>query len=207
MVRPFGQHIAAQQDKIKRDRLLRDRLTREKRLEQSRTEKRGTDMDKAMNPSVQAIKHQKGKRSMSAFLRVVRPLSTAWGNDKTSSIAESPPAKRRTAAELDFVPSSKPTLVLDLGDSRVKPYPNDQRSYTFQLDTEDGGHYLLQSTSSADMGRWMTAISKISKSSAEKRRTYIGNSLPTPEQLGGESKKPTGNPNTAGKYFSFKQWD
>lgn len=172
--RPFQILVTAQQEKLKRDKFSYDRLSKEKRLEQIRSDKRENDLNKAMQPkkSNSAYKHDRSKRSMSAFFRVVRPLSTAF----TSSDKLSPyPVHRRTASELDFTPAGKPSHVLNLSNARVSPYANTQRSFTFQVQTEDGANYLLQAISHADFHSWMKSISQVAQTSAKKRLTYLGN--------------------------------
>jgi len=83
---------------------------------------------------------------------------------------------RRTAAELDFTPTGKPALVLSVVDARVSHSTSYERSYTFQLDTEDGGRYLLQAATKAEMTKWIRTIDHVSKTAAKRRLTYIGNS-------------------------------
>jgi len=65
-------------------------------------------------------------------------------------------------------------LVLSVVDARVAQFVNNERSFTFQVDTEDGGHYLLQSVSKAEMKKWMDTIQHISKTAAKRRLTYLG---------------------------------
>ena len=83
---------------------------------------------------------------------------------------------RKTAAELDFeVPSaSKAALVLSLVDAQVTTFINNERSFTFQVDTEDDGHYLLQAQSRSDMKAWTQAMSTAVKAYAQRRKTYVG---------------------------------
>jgi hypothetical protein len=172
--RPFHALVSAQGEKIRRDRQAKDRLGKEKKLEQQRHERRSNDLNRAMNPPKRPPlglgKHERGKRSMSAFFRVVRPLSTAFSSDRLHAPGD---AIRRTPSELDFVPTTKPNLVLSLNDATVAWYMNEERSFTFQLITEDGGRWLLQAQSSADLDAWMDAISRVSR----KRLTYMGHGL------------------------------
>ena len=83
---------------------------------------------------------------------------------------------RRTPSKLDFASSGKPALVLSVMDSQVAQFINNERSYTFQLDTEDGGHYLLQATNKREMTKWLETISRVTKMAAKRRLTYLGNS-------------------------------
>lgn len=168
----------AQQDKIKRDKYLRERLFKEKRQEQLRYERREEDINRAMevrkaNFAAQKQQHR-SKKSMSAFFRVMRPISTAL-------IGESGPTQKRTLAELDFKTApTKPNLVLSLIDAHVVSYINNERSFTFQVDTEDGGHYLMQAMSRPELNKWLAAINNAIHSYAERRLTYMGDA-PKPQ--------------------------
>lgn len=173
--RPFQTIVAAQQEKNKRDKGLRDRLSKEKRQEQQRQDKREEYLNKAMHqrrpPPPSASKAHRNKKSMSsAFLHFMRPISSAFTSDTATTSAV-----KRTPAELDFAPAHKPSLVLNVVDARVSQFINNERSFTFQIDTEDGGHYLLQALDKNDMKKWMDTIDKVSKSAAKRRLTYLGN--------------------------------
>jgi len=67
-------------------------------------------------------------------------------------------------------------LVLSVVDARISHSMNSERSYTFQLNTEDGGHYLLQAATKAEMTKWINTIDHVSKMAVKRRLTYIGNS-------------------------------
>ncbi|KAF5354352.1 hypothetical protein D9758_010729 [Tetrapyrgos nigripes] len=166
--------VTAQMDKNRRDKNMRSRLQKEKHNEQARNEKREEMLNRAMRggrrPSSTTAKHR-NKKSVSALFHFMRPLSTAFG-------AETTPALKRTASELDFVASGKPSLVLNLTDSRVSQFINNDRSYTFQLDTEDGGHYLLQALSKREMTKWIETLTKVSNTAAKRRLTYMGSPKP-----------------------------
>ena len=177
-VRPFQRLVALQQDKYKRDKYLHDRLSKDKKQEQLRNERRDDQINKAMRarkPMTQVQKQHRMKKSYSsAFFQLMRPISSAF-SDSTHATA-----LKRSPAELDFIPSGKPSLVLSVVDARVSQFINNERSFTFQLDTEDGGHYLLQAVSKQDMVRWMEQINRVSKLAAKRRLTYLGNS-PKPQ--------------------------
>ena len=108
------------------------------------------------------------------------------------------------ASELDFIPSGKPMLVLNLTDSHVAQFANNDRSYIFQLDTEDGGRYLLQAMSKRDMSKWIETLSQVSKTAAKRRLTYIGNS-PKPQVSDHIHEHPTiaNRDPTAGMSYHF----
>lgn len=176
--RPFQRLVTLQQEKNKRDKYLHDRLSKDKKQEQLRNEKRDDYLSKAMRPRkpmTQTQKQHRIKKSYSsAFFQLMRPISSAFTDSAYSLSA------KKTPAELDFMPSGKPSLVLSVVDAKVNQVVNNERSYVFQLDTEDGGHYLLQAISKPEMVRWMDQINRVSKTAAKRRLTYLGNS-PKPQ--------------------------
>ncbi len=174
--RPFQKLLAAQHEKNKRDRNLRERLEKERKQEQYRIDKREEYLSKAMNTRWQYTPAQRQHRmkksgSTTFFQQLMRPISNAFALDHVD--VNTP---RRTAAELDFTPTGKPALVLSIVDARISHTMNYERSYTFQLDTEDGGHYLLQAATKAEMTKWVNTIDHVSKTAVKRRLTYIGNS-------------------------------
>lgn len=116
VVRPFSATVHAQQEKNKRDRQLREHFTREKRMEQQRLDRQGNTYERTMisaklqsNHGPKPVKHT--KKTSNAFTRLVRPLSTAL----LYNAAPPPMSSRKwTLAELDFSPSSKPSLAINL---------------------------------------------------------------------------------------------
>ncbi|KAF7977931.1 hypothetical protein HWV62_1997 [Athelia sp. TMB] len=174
-VRPFQKVIQMQQEKIKRDKFLRDRISKEKRNEQ-RTEKRDDGINKIVNPrqppTTPQRQHRNKKSMSSAFFQFMRPISSAFTSDTDFSLV------KKTPAELDFSPSGKPMLVLNIVDAKVSHFINNERSFTFQLDTEDGGHYLLQALSRRDMTKWLDTIGRVAKTAAQRRLTYLGSPKP-----------------------------
>lgn len=177
-VRPFQRLVVAQQEKYKRDKYLHDRLSKDKKQEQLRNERRDDQINKAMRsrkPMTQVQKQHRMKKSYSsAFFQLMRPISSAFTDSMHAT------ALKRSPAELDFSPSGKPSLVLSVVDARVAQFINNERSFTFQLDTEDGGHYLLQAISKQEMVRWIEQINRVAKLAAKRRLTYLGNS-PKPQ--------------------------
>ncbi|KAI0090890.1 hypothetical protein BDY19DRAFT_887550 [Irpex rosettiformis] len=176
--RPFQAIVAQQQEKNKRDRSLRDKLSKEKRQEQHRQDKREEYLNKAMQtrrPYPPAAKQHRNKKSVSsAFLHFMRPISSAFLSETLS------PTAKRTPAELDFAPTHKPAMVLSIVDARVQAFINNERSFTFQIDTEDGGHYLLQALDRTDMKKWIETIERVSKMAAKRRLTYLGHNSKMP---------------------------
>lgn len=174
--RPFQRLVVAQHEKNKRDRNLRDRLEKERKQEQHRIDKREEYLAKAMNTRRQYTPAQrqhwiKKSGSSTFFQQLMRPISNAFALDHVDVNTT-----RRTAVELDFTPTGKPALVLSVVDARISHSMNYERSYTVQLDTEDGGHYLLQMATKAEMKKWIRTIDHVSKTAAKRRLTYIGNS-------------------------------
>ena len=170
--RPFSLLVAMQQDKSKRDRSLRDRLTREKRQEQHKLDKREEYINKAMHvrkPQHTGPKYHRTKKSSvsSAFMQFMRPISSAFTSETATTT-------KRTPAELDFTPVHKPAMVVNIVDARVSVFINNERSFTFQLDTEEGGHYLLQALDKGEMKKWVDIIERVSKTAAKRRLTYMG---------------------------------
>lgn len=171
--KPFSKVVLLQQEKNKRDRHIRDRLLREKRLEQQKKEKQSVPYDKAMDA---ARKSKSGKRaSLNPFMRVVRPLSTAFpfGSTLTGTpdVAE---GRKWTLEELSSMPGVKPSMSIDLAGARIEARHSNVRPFIFTLDTEDGVKYYFQAMKKRDMDSWITQMSKISKNTSEKRRTYVG---------------------------------
>ncbi|KAJ7641022.1 rho GTPase activating protein 22 [Roridomyces roridus] len=171
-VRPFQRIVTAQIEKNRRDRTIRSRLHKERVQEQTKNEKREDLMNKAMRKPAtpQQQKHQRGKKSMSsAFMQFMRPISSAFGNEILHS-----PGVKRTAEELDFVPTGKPTLTVSLVEARIMQFINNDRAFVFQLDTEDGGHYILQAVNKREMTRWLDTINRVTQTTARRRLTYLG---------------------------------
>ena len=178
-LRPFHKVVAIQIEKNRRDKNLRIRLQREKLQEQSKIERRDDLLNKAMRPRKQALsivqKQNRNKKSMSVFLSFMRPISSAFGAE-----IPQPLVLKRTPSELDFPSTSKPSLVLSVMDAQVAQFVNNERSYTFQLDTDDGGHYLLQAMTKREMNKWLDTISRVTRMAAKRRLTYLGHS-PKPQ--------------------------
>lgn len=199
--RTFQKLLAAQQEKNKRDRNLRERLEKERKQEQYRIDKREEYLSKAMNTRRQYTPQHRMKKSGSStfFQQLMRPISSAFALDHVD--VNGP---RRTAAELDFTPTGKPALVLSIVDARISHSMNHERSYTFQLSTEDGGHYLLQTATKTEMTKWINTIDQVSKTAAKRRLTYIGNS-PKPKLSDHIHDRPTtaSRDPTAGKLLFF----
>lgn len=191
VVRPFQRLVSLQHEKNKRDKYLYDRLSKDKKQEQLRLERRDEYLNKAIRPRkpmTQAQKQHRMKKSYSsAFFQLMRPISSAF-TDHTL-------VAKRSPMELDFASSGKPSLVLSIVDAKVAQFINNERSYMFQLDTEEGEQYLLQAFSRQEMVKWIDTITNVSKVAAKRRLTYLGNS-PKP-QLSDHIIDPVGAPPTS----------
>jgi GTPase-activating protein BEM2 len=179
--RPFSRTIIAQQEKNKRDRQFRDHFSREKKLEQQRLEKQSVTYEKTMALAKggplginKAPKH--AKKASNAFFRVVRPLSTAFPFSYNTAVATA--NRQWSLPELDFTPTSKPSLSINLAAARTKAVSGKARSYVFTVDTEDNGRFYFQAVNRTEMEKWLKAIEKTSTTTAEKRRTYVGPAPP-----------------------------
>jgi len=179
--RPFSRTITAQQEKNKRDRQFREYFSREKKLEQQRLEKQIVTYEKTMalakGGSISIIKAPKhAKKASNAFFRVVRPLSTAFPFSYNATPAL--PTRQWSLSELDFNPTNKPSLSINLAAARTKAVTGKARSYVFTVDTEDNGRFYFQAINRTEMEKWLKAIEKTSTTTAEKRRTYVGPAPP-----------------------------
>lgn len=153
---PFQRLVQLQTDKHRRDRNWRIRLQKEKQLEQNKNEKRGEVLSKAMQRN-----HRNKKSMSSAFLNFMRPISSAFVSDTmTMPLGE-------------WTPTGKPMFVLSLTDARIRPVANPERSWTFEVDTEDGGHYVVQAVNRAEMTKWLEVIGRITSLAAKRRLTYV----------------------------------
>lgn len=174
VAKPFQKLIAFQMEKNRRDKIMRAKLLKERQQEQFRIDRREDMFSKAMRPRKQPTstlqKQHRNKKSMSAFLSFMRPISSAFGADLSVSSG----GVKRTPEELDFPTTGKPSLVLSVMDAKVAQFINNERSFTFQLDTEDGGHYILQAMSKKDMTKWLETINKVTSTVAKRRLTYLG---------------------------------
>lgn len=193
VARPFQRLVSLQHEKNKRDKYLHDRLSKDKKQEQLRIERRDEYLNKAMRPRkamTQAQKQHRMKKSYSsAFFQLMRPISSAF-TDHTLITKKSP-------VELDFTPSGKPSLVLSIVGAKVSHFINNERSYMFQLDTEEGEQYLLQAFSRQETTRWIDTITNVSKVAAKRRLTYLGN--PPKPQLSDHIIDPVASPSTGAR--------
>lgn len=195
---PLARLLFAQEEKNRRDRILRDRLLKEKRAEQQRNEKREDELNRAMDVNRRSMpasrKDHRNKKSVSSafsFLQFMRPISNAFSSDTLSSNPS-----QRNAEELDFVTSGKPTVVLTVADAKTMKFINNERSFTFQVDTDDGGHYLFQAPNQREMAQWMNRVGHISQVTAQRRLTWMGEIPKLPDHGQDSTQLATQGPTT-----------
>ena len=89
--------------------------------------------------------------------------------------------------------------------SRLQQSRPNEKSYTFQVDTEDGGHYLFQALNKSDLNLWIKAISTAVQSYAQRRLTYIGDSsqLQFTDPMQSGSAAPVQDPGAGTNFFSL----
>ncbi|KDN42365.1 hypothetical protein RSAG8_06856, partial [Rhizoctonia solani AG-8 WAC10335] len=169
IVRPFHRLVAEQHEKNRRDKYARERLQKEIKNERLISERRDDNIAKAMLPKG-GHGQRKKSRSMSGFFTMLRPISSAWSGDKFHDKVMKP----RTLQELDFEPSGKPSIVLNVANAQVQDFDfvNSQRSFVMRLRTEDGALYYLQALDHHDAARWLAVLQETSSTYARRRLTY-----------------------------------
>ncbi|CAE7194218.1 unnamed protein product [Rhizoctonia solani] len=167
VVRPFHKLVAEQNEKTRRDKYARERLQKEIKNERLISERRDDNIAKAMLPKG-GHGQRKKSRSMSGFFTMLRPISSAWSGDKFHDKMMKP----RTLQELDFEPSGKPSIVLNVANAQVQDFVNSQRSFVMRLRTEDGALYYLQALDHHDATRWLAVLQETSSTYARRRLTY-----------------------------------
>ncbi|CUA76422.1 breakpoint cluster region [Rhizoctonia solani] len=167
VIRPFHRLVAEQNEKNRRDKYARERLQKEIKNERLISERRDDNIAKAMLPRG-GHGQRKKSRSMSGFFTMLRPISSAWAGDKFNDKMGKP----RTLQELDFEPSGKPSIVLNVANAQVQDFVNSQRSFVMRLRTEDGALYYLQALDHHDATRWLAVLQETSSNYARRRLTY-----------------------------------
>ncbi|QRW25524.1 breakpoint cluster region [Rhizoctonia solani] len=103
--------------------------------------RRDDNINKAMLPKG-GHGQRKKNRSMSGFFTMLRPISSAWSGDKFQDKIMKP----RTLQELDFEPTGKPSVVVNVASAQVQDAVNTHRSFVMRLRTEDGDKLDLRTT-------------------------------------------------------------
>ncbi|CAE6515386.1 unnamed protein product [Rhizoctonia solani] len=167
IIRPFHRLVIEQNEKNRRDKYARERLQKEIRNERLITERRDDNIAKAMLPKG-GHGQRKKSRSMSGFFTMLRPISSAWSGDKFHDKMMKP----RTLQELDFEPTGKPSIVLNVANAQVQDFVNNHRSFIMRLRTEDGALYYLQALDHHEAARWLAVLQETSLTYAKRRLTY-----------------------------------
>ena len=103
--------------------VLQARLQKEKMYEQAWFKKEDMLIKalRSTKPPQTIQKQHRNKKSMSAFLSLMRPLLSTFGTDVFQS-----PGLKQMASELDFKMTGKPAQVLSLMDAHVAQFMNKQ---------------------------------------------------------------------------------
>ncbi|SGY38056.1 BQ5605_C003g01950 [Microbotryum silenes-dioicae] len=170
-LKPFSRLVAAQQDKVRRERTTKELVLKTQKTEQQQRAAREKEVAKAMDKSVSMR-----TRRMTALFRGggSRPSSvnTAASPASTPSIPPSPSPQALRMLK-DWMPSSKPYLVLPLSGVEVQPYENGQRSFVFELVTEDGQRSLFQASTAHELRSWLDHFRRCGTEIAFRRATFL----------------------------------
>ena len=115
------------------------------------------------------VQKQNQNKRMSAFLNFMRHISSAFGAEISQ-----PLGLKTTLQSWISLPLQSFSSPQRYG-CTSRSINNNERSYTFQLDTDDGGHYLLQAMTKREMNKWLETISCVTSTAA-----YLGHS-PKPQ--------------------------
>ncbi|CCO34478.1 GTPase-activating protein BEM2/IPL2 AltName: Full=Bud emergence protein 2 [Rhizoctonia solani AG-1 IB] len=190
VVRPFHRLIAEQNEKNRRDKYARERLQKEIKNERLISERRDDSISKAMLPKG-GHGQRKKSRSMSGFFTMLRPISSAWAGDKFQDKMVKP----RTLQELDFEPTGKPSVVINVANAQVQDAVNNHRSFVMRLRTEDGVLFYLQALDQHDATRWLNVLQETSSTYARRRLTYQAGKSDGPEPGAPSFNATTKHPN------------
>lgn len=157
----FSELVRLQQIKYARDMAVQLHAT-------SRLKKDSGTASKKSYGQIVTKKIKPAKR-MTALFRTFRPLSHAL----TPSNPAIQPEATTDSHTVIISPHQKPSLVLNLADSRIREFPNAQRSFTFQILTSDGGYFLLQAPCEDDMDSWIRSLSDVAVVAGERLRTAM----------------------------------
>ena len=155
-VRPFHKLVVLQQEKMRRDKQTREYVAKGMKMESQSRAARDKEVAKALDKS--SAKHT---RRMTAIFKSARP--------------ESPVSPSPTALQTlnEWTPSSKPFLVFALSGVQVLSVDNVQRSFVFELATEDGQRSMFQATSKQDLDNWLRNLRQSGNQIAFRRATFL----------------------------------
>ncbi|ORY40010.1 hypothetical protein BCR35DRAFT_336519 [Leucosporidium creatinivorum] len=203
-IKPFSCLVSQQQEKARRDKATRDLVSKGQKLEQQGRLQREKEVAKAMEKSVSVR-----TRRMTSLFRVGRPLSAF----NTSSAPSPPlppaaPSAHALNALREWVPHTKPYLVLTLSGVEVSPYDNSQRSFVMELSTEDGQRSLFQAPSRDELNNWIAHFKKSGTQIAFRRATFLAQTAlaEEPEETATAAVKPPTKQPASTALFSVPLW-
>lgn len=150
-IKPFSKLVSLQVEKMKRDKQAKEFLAKGIKLEQQSRAQREKDGAKMNSEKTRS-------RRMTAIFRSVRPISTLPGADPSTISSPTVPSPEAMKNLNDWNPATKPYLVLALSGVEVHPVDNSQRSFVFELSTEDGQRSLFQAKSQEEMQKWIKEL-------------------------------------------------
>ena len=190
-VKPFSRLVVQQQEKVRRDKASRELVSKGQKLEQQGRLQREKEVAKAMDKSVSVR-----TRRMTSLFHFGRPVSTMNPSAPSPPLpAVAPPSPQALQSLRDWSPTGKPYLVLTLSGVEVQPYDNSQRSFVFELSTEDGQRSLFQAPSREELRNWVSHFKKSGTQIAFRRATFLAQTAlaEEPEEVIAATAKTTRN--------------
>ncbi|KAK4057577.1 rho GTPase-activating protein [Microbotryomycetes sp. JL221] len=174
LYKPFARLVTQQQDKLKRDKLAREQISKGQKLEQQTRLQKEKEVAKAMDKSVNVR-----ARRMTSLFNFGRPTTPSVGQTSLSSTSSSqqsiqPQLSAHALQALrDFVPNSKPYLVLALSGVDAHALKDSPRSFVFELTTEDGQRSLFQAPTRHELESWIDHFKRSGSQIAFRRATFL----------------------------------
>lgn len=163
-VRPFNRLVHQQQEKVRRDKQAREFIVKGQKIEQQNRAQRDRESSRTTEKSTTFR-----SRRMTAIFRSVIPATAA----PSVSPLFSSPSPSAIQALNDWTPASKPYLVLALSGLQVEVLENRQRSFVFELATEDGQRSIFQATSRRELENWLMHLRQSGTQIAVRRATFL----------------------------------
>ncbi|KAJ1984197.1 hypothetical protein H4R34_000803 [Dimargaris verticillata] len=158
--RPFTRLVSEEQDRLRREGKDRDKLERELREYAATQQRREHERERQLKKQLKEHQQRRAKNEqlikMSTLMRSV-----------TSGSQRNPRGPQR-------MPSVKAALVINLINSTTDvEHAYTKRDHVFRIITEEGGQYLLQSSSKEEMLDWIRCIHGAAKEAAARRLTVF----------------------------------
>ncbi|KAJ1978194.1 hypothetical protein H4R35_002000 [Dimargaris xerosporica] len=158
--RPFIRLVSEEQDRLRREGKDRDKLERELREYAATQQRREHERERLLKKQLKEHQQRRAKNEqlikMSTLMRSV-----------TSGSQRNPRGPQR-------MPSVKAALVINLINSTTDvEHAYTKRDHVFRIITEEGGQYLLQSSSKEEMLDWIRCIHEAAKEAAARRLTVF----------------------------------